>query len=374
LRKQIRKTLILEDIRVEQYRNYGLTSLTFCTGINCFAGRNGSGKTNLLDAIYYLCSGKSYFNAQEQQLIRHEESYFTLRGTFDLHEKKEQVMCALVKGRRKVIKRNDIPYSRILDHYGQFPVVVVAPVDMELISGGSEERRKWLDSAIAMTDHDYLLSLVTYEKLLAQRNATLRKMAQEGGNSQLIEVYDQMIVPHGEEIVRKRETFMEVFNPVFNELHQTLSNGYEDASIGYESRVRGNSFAQLLRQSLRKDIVLERTTIGPHKDDLEFRISEFPLKKFGSQGQQKSFLLALKLAQYQLIRHVKQTEPLLLLDDISERLDEERLKFLFGLLSGAGQVFVTDASPGRVSQLLEGNPSERRFFVVENGSVIDSYQ
>jgi DNA replication and repair protein RecF len=367
-----RFALILENIRVEQYRNYGLTQLSFVPGINCFAGRNGSGKTNLLDAIYYLCSGKSYFNALDQQLIRTGESYFSLRGTFERRGRAEDVMCVLMKGKRKVIKRNDTPYSRMIEHYGEFPVVMVAPVDMELILGGSEERRKWLDSTIAMANHDYLLTLVRYEKLLDQRNAELRRLAGSPmGEYPLLDTFDEMLAPLGEEIVRTRREFLEGFMPYFRNYHTVLSKGYEEVGIQYLSKLLEHPFAELLKSNIRRDIYLERTGSGPHKDDLEFVISGYPLKRYGSQGQQKTFLLALKLSQYSFMQQVKGMDPLLLLDDISERLDEERLGILFQLLNeeSIGQVFVTDSSAERVKRLLGEGSREARYFMIEKGEV-----
>jgi DNA replication and repair protein RecF len=368
--------LLLENIRVEQYRNYGLTQLNFVPGINCFAGRNGSGKTNLLDAIYYLCSGKSYFNALDQQLIRNDENYFSLKGSFQKHGHAEEVMCVLIKGRRKVIKRNDVQYAKIMDHYGEFPVVMVAPVDIELITGGSEERRRWLDSTIAMANHEYLVTLVKYEKLLEQRNAELRKQAKsDDPDPNLLEVFNQMLAPPGEEIVRLREEFIQGFLPYFRNYHAALSKGYEEVNISYISKLKEESFEFLLKNNTRKDIFLERTTTGPHKDDLEFLISGYPLKLYGSQGQQKTFLLALKLSQYSFMQQVKGLNPLLLLDDISERLDEERLKILFKLLDEeiTGQVFITDSSAERVQVLLKKSRRESYFYIIENGTVIDMF-
>lgn len=366
--------MLLQSLKAENFKNYEKVSLDFSWGVNCFIGRNGSGKTNLLDAIYYLCTGKSYFNAIDQQLIYMDELYFSVRGTYQRSGHEEDILCVLMKGKKKLIKRNDIPYDRMVEHYGEFPAVMVAPADIELITSGSEERRKWLDSTISLIDQEYLFHLMRYEKILQQRNAELRKLAADShAQHSLLEVYDQMLVPLGEAIHQRRKDFIEEFLPYFQEYHVILSNGHEDVSLQYVSPLQSTAFEDLLKRSFRKDLVLQRTSAGVHKDDLEFLLFGQPLKRFGSQGQQKTFLLALKLAQFRFIRQVKGLTPLLLLDDVCERLDEERLHILFRLISNEefGQVFVTDSSLPRLQQFLNDVDKECRFFVIENGTVIE---
>jgi DNA replication and repair protein RecF len=279
-------------------------------------------------------------------------------------------MCVLVKGKKKVIKRNDVPYTRMVEHYGEFPAVMIAPGDMELIGGGSEERRRWLDGTISLEDREYLYYLMRYEKALQQRNAELRKM-DEQPNRQLLQVYDQMLLPLAEQIHARRKVFIEAFLPYFNRFHAYIAEGQEEVRLEYQSSLHTQSLAELLESNFRKDLALQRTTSGIHRDDIEFYIGGSSLKRFGSQGQQKTFLLALKLAQHQYIKEKKGFAPLLLLDDVCERLDEKRLSLLFRLIQngGFGQVFVTDSSMARISNLLQGF-AEYRIFEIEKGKVI----
>lgn len=363
--------MFLREITVENFKNCENARLSFSTRLNAFAGPNGVGKTNLLDAIYVLCSGKSYFNATDTQLIRDNEPYFSLKGTFLQNGKEEDILCVLVRGRRKVIKRNDTPYKRLLEHYGEFPAVMVSPGDMELINGGSEERRRWLDSTISLHDRDYLLALMQYEKILEQRNAEIRRhetlsLSEYG----MLEVYDSMLTEPAQQVFEKRQAFIRDFQPWFDRFHKSICGEREQVSLRYESQLRNGYIADLLPAGLRKDMALQRTTSGVHRDDLVFEIGGNALKKFGSQGQQKTFLLALKLAQHQYTKAKKGFAPLLLLDDVCERLDEVRLETLFSLIAGAdfGQVFVSDSSIQRIRHYLRHySQEETKMFQVENG-------
>lgn len=365
--------MILSSIKIENFKNYETAEISFLPGVICFTGPNGAGKTNMLDAIYYLCTGKSSINSIDQQLIRDDADYFSLKGEFETDKGAETVLCVLIKGRKKVIKRNDEPYTRLIDHYGEFPVVMVAPGDIELIQGGSEERRKWLDSVISSVNHDYLLNLLKYDKILQQRNAELRKM--ETGDSKpsldLIKVYDSMIIPVAEDIFKTRTGFIADYMPYFETFYHQISGKNEEISLTYLSELQKNNLGLLLAGSIQKDLLLQRTNVGTHKDDLDFQIHGKPLKKFGSQGQQKTFLLALKLAQLQFIKTIKGQTPILLLDDVCERLDEHRLSILFRLIQekeGSGQVFVTDTSAERVSGFMEKD-TEMKIFKVEKGKL-----
>src|SRR6185437_5091493 len=359
----------LSSIKIENFKNYEAGEISLAPGLVCFTGPNGAGKTNLLDAIYYLCTGKSYFNSIDQQLIRDRADYFSIKGDFVKDEVQddtgdssrkntpssmgegrgeaaEVILCVLVRGRKKVIKHNHEPYTRMIDHYGVFPVVMVAPGDMELITGGSEERRKWLDSAISLLNGLYLVQLIKYDKLLQQRNAELRKIASENGNQPtgLIKTYDSMMAPVANDIHEIRKKFCEDFLPFFEDYYRRISQNNEEVSFQYLSELNKGSFEQLIEHSIRKDLVLQRTNTGPHRDDLEFMIGGKPLRKFWSQGQQKTFLLALKLAERQFIKYVSGKMALLLLDDVCERLDGNRLRMLFNLVQESGlegQVFLT---------------------------------
>jgi len=391
--------MYLSSVKIENFKNYEVAEIALSAGLICFTGPNGAGKTNLLDAIYYLCTGKSYFNSIDQQLIRDDADYFSVKGEFVKNnipispspasprpspegegERKEgrgeasdTVLCVLVKGRKKVIKRNDEPYARLIDHYGVFPVVMVAPGDMDLITGGSEERRKWLDSAISLLNKDYLVQLIRYDKILQQRNAELRRIASENGNqlSELIKTYDSMLAPIAEDIHSTRVKFCLDFLPFFEDYYHRISQKNEEVSFQYLSAMQGGNYPQLLEHSVKKDLILQRTNVGPHRDDLDFLIGDKPLRKFGSQGQQKTFLLALKLAERQFIKSETGQMALLLLDDVCERLDGHRLSILFRLIqeSGSeGQVFLTDTSAERVKGYV-GENAMVQSFKVEKGNL-----
>lgn len=364
--------MILEDLKIENFKNYESAKLDFAPKFNCFTGRNGSGKTNLLDAIYYLCTGKSYFNPQDSQLILNDENYFSLRGHFLKTEKADEVACILMRGRKKVIRKNDVPYERLVDHYGEFPAVMIAPADAELITGGSEARRKWMDSTISMEDKQYLIYLLKYEKVLQQRNAELKRIAQEPDwGNQVLDIYNQMLIPLAEEIYNKRKIFISDFFPVFQQFYEQISQGNELAGLEYQSRLHEKPIAELLEKGYKQDVILQRSNYGTHKDDLEFTIFNQPLKRFGSQGQQKTFVFALKLAQHQFIYKKTNSTPLLLLDDVGERLDEERLFKLMELISGEqfGQVFITDTSEQRMRATIPASSGHTSFFTVEAGKV-----
>ena len=363
----------LKTLEIASFKNYEQAKLRFKNRVICFTGYNGAGKTNLLDAIYCLCTGKSYFNPIDQQLIRHEENYFSLHGVF-INEMNEEddIRCALVKGRKKVIKRNEEVYARLAEHYGEFPAVMVAPGDMELIGGGSEERRKWLDSTISLIDRDYLLKLIQYDKALQQRNAALKRLSQEGSNeTQLLDVYNEMLSPLANHIYERRKHFITDFMPFFNEYHQYISQEHEQVSLAYISTLHEGPLLPQLQASLRKDLILQRTNKGTHRDELDFLIAGQPLKRFGSQGQQKTYLLALKLAQQQYIRQLTNKTPVLLLDDVCERLDDTRLTILFDLISqeNFGQVFITDSSAERIKKYMDKTGTDFDLFIVDNGRI-----
>lgn len=361
----------LKQLKIENFKNYAIAELEFSAGFNCFTGLNGAGKTNLLDAIYYLCSGKSYFNSTDSQLIKDTENYFSLRGSFDIGSRIDDVACVLVKGRKKVIKRNDAPYERVIDHYGNFPAIIIAPGDLYLVTGGSEERRKWLDSVISLIDRDYLYQLIRYEKVLEQRNAELKKMsAEKSENRHLLDIYDKMMDPLATSIYQRRIAFMADFMPVFTHYYSEIAGEGENPGFQYLSYLHSSPLLDLLDMHFKKDLLLQRTNYGTHKDDLDFTLNGNPLKRFGSQGQQKTFVFALKLAQRQYIAKHKGEKPLLLLDDICERLDEHRIRKLIFIIiaEGEGQVFITDTNEERLRQHLPRG-IDAKFFYIANGEV-----
>lgn len=364
--------MYLQQLSLINFKNYAEAELSFSEGVNAFTGNNGAGKTNLLDAIHYLSLCKSYFNPIDSQQIKHDTDFFILNGIFNKNGSTETVACSVKRNQKKVFKRNKKEYQRLADHIGLFPLVMVSPNDVVIIMGGSEERRKFMDNVISQTDNHYLDELITYNKILANRNALLKSIADTGRfDPGLLEVLDEQLIASGNKIFEKRRTFMEAFTAIFNQYYQFLTQDAEKAELVYESQLLQNTFAALLTKSSEKDRILERTTTGIHRDDLLFTIHGTPLKKFGSQGQQKSFLVALKLAQYSYLQQQKGFKPLLLLDDIFDKLDELRITKLMQLVSNHefGQVFITDASPSRVHQIFDRIGIEVKLFNVTGGQV-----
>lgn len=364
--------MFLKNLSLINFKNYQEFSSSFSPKINCFTGSNGSGKTNLLDAIHYLSFCKSYFNAIDSQNIRNNENFFVIQGTFDKHGEEEAVYCGLKRNQKKVFKRNGKEYQKLSEHIGLFPLVMISPNDNELIWGVSEIRRKFIDSIISQYDKVYLDSLISYQNAVKQRNSLLKQFAKSQSlDSSLLDIWDEQMVIYGTTIVSKRNEFLRSFIPMFNQLYKIISNDKEEVLLELESSLEGRDFKTALITSLAKDRVLEYTTVGPHKDDLEFKINHFSLKKFASQGQQKSYLLALKLAQFQYIKERKNIKPLLLLDDVYDKLDESRFNKLIELVNGSdfGQVFITDTHAERMLHLFNESTEMVKIFEVENALV-----
>ncbi|MGV3508397.1 MAG: DNA replication/repair protein RecF [Sphingobacteriaceae bacterium] len=362
----------LQKISLLNFKNYEEAELQFSASVNAFAGNNGAGKTNLLDAIHYLSLCKSYFNPIDSQQIRQGSDFFMIQGVFDKQETEEVIACSLKRTQKKQFKRNKKEYQRLADHIGLFPLVMISPYDISIIIEGSEERRRFIDNVISQTDNQYLDELIVYNKNLANRNALLRSIAQTGKyDPQLLEIYDEQLIASGNTIFKKRKTFMETFLPVFASHYKYLTDDAEQVELIYDSQLAKNDFSDLLKKSIERDRVLERTTVGIHKDDLLCSIHGMPLKKFGSQGQQKSFLIALKLAQYSYLNEKKGFKPLLLLDDIFDKLDDLRITKLMQMVShdDFGQIFITDTSSDRVNRIFSGIGVGLSIFEIENGSV-----
>lgn len=364
--------MFLKKLSVEFFKNIRHSELSFSNRFVCLAGENGAGKTNLLDAIHYLSTGKSYFNYIDSQNIQYEQQYFTVRGTFTREEQEDEVMVGYMQRRKKVLKKNEVQVPRLMEHYGQFPVVMVTPYDIALILGGSEDRRNFLDSIISLDDHDFMEKLSRYDKVLQQRNAQL-KAAEEHAqlNRDLMAVYNEKLAHLGTVIFEKRQAFVKDFAPVFHDLFRVISDDKEQVDLQYVSQLQEAQLKQLLEKNLDRDLILQRTTSGIHKDDLDFTIAGHPLKKFGSQGQQKSFLLALKLAEFRYVQDKKGFPPLLLLDDLFDRLDNLRVAHLIKLLAAMkeGQIFITDTSIERIREFIGPLTQHLELFRVENGKV-----
>lgn len=348
--------LSVKNITLTQFKNYGHRVYQFQQRIVGITGRNGSGKTNLLDAIYYLCFTKSYFSSQEAQNTQYQTNGFRLEGLLERNGQPGRIICTLKDG-KKDVSLNEESYDRFSRHIGQFPAVMIAPDDAEIILGGSEERRKWLDTLLSQLYPGYLENLILYNKVLQQRNSLLKTIAVQGRSQDaLLDIFDRQLVQHGTPVFEKRREFLPAFIRQAQQLYDYLAGRHEVVDIQYQCSLLEQDLAGLLAENRQKDQLLQRTSGGIHRDDLLFRLDDHPMKYSASQGQRKSFLFALKLAQYEVIREHKQFPPLLLLDDVFEKLDQERVVRLIALISGPdyGQVFITDTHAGRLQRAFEG--------------------
>lgn len=346
--------MYLKNLSLINFKNYDGAELSFTEGANAFTGDNGTGKTNLLDAIHYLALCKSYFNPIDSQQIKQERDFFMIQGTFDKNGTDDIIACGVKRNQKKQFKKNKKEYQRLADHIGLFPLVMISPNDVSLILDGSEERRKFIDNVISQTDARYLDELIVYNKNLLNRNSLLKKIAETGKyDPYLLEILDEQLVGSGTVIYHKRAEFMSQFVPIFNQHYSYLTDDAEKVELLYDSQLQHNDFAELLQKSIEKDRILQRTTNGIHKDELIFSVHGMPLKKFGSQGQQKSFLIALKLAKYSFLHQQKGFKPLLLLDDIFDKLDDKRITKLMKMVSedDFGQIFITDTNANRLKDV-----------------------
>jgi DNA replication and repair protein RecF len=364
--------MYLQQLSVINFKNYDEAELVFSEGVNAFTGNNGAGKTNLLDAIHYLSLCKSYFNPIDSQQIKQGAEFFIITGTFNKNDQPEAVACSVKRNQKKQFKRNKKDYQRLADHIGLLPLVMISPYDISIITEGSEERRKFIDNVISQTDNHYLDELITYNKILTNRNALLKQIADTGKyDPGLLEIINDQLTASGNRIFERRRNFMEGFVEIFNKHYDFISENAERVELVYESQLLTNSFEELLEKSINRDRALERTTAGVHKDDLQFNIHGMPMKKFGSQGQQKSFLIALKLAQYTFLYQQKGFKPLLLLDDIFDKLDDNRVTKLMQMVSNNdfGQVFITDTGVDRVEQVFNKIGVAIKLFKVKEGAI-----
>ncbi len=366
--------LNIKHIKLIQFKNYHNSSIRFSPGINCFTGKNGSGKTNLLDALYYLSFTKSFFNPSDSQHVLHGEQFFSIQAAYEKNNLDEQVLLSFYQG-KKTIKLNNNEVKKFSDHIGYFPLVMITPNDIFLLHEGSEERRKFLDGLIAQTDKVYLQYLIQYNRVVEQRNKQLKLYA-EGAifDDVLMEAYHQKLGELGQYIYKTRKSFLSDFLTLVNQYYATLSQSAETISVTYKSDLHDADLFSLLRDSLRTDAASQRTTKGIHKDDLEFYIENRMIKKFGSQGQQKSFIIALKLAQYTYLKQATGIKPLLLLDDIFEKLDEYRLRTLMHMIAEEtfGQLFITDTHAERVKTVFDTiKHVPVKYFEVNNGEIIE---
>lgn len=365
--------MYLKQLRLNNFKNYRESEFVFSPKINCIVGNNGEGKTNVLDAIYYLSFCKSYFNPIDSQNILHDADFFAINGQYELvSESPDTVSCQLKRNQKKKFKRNQKEYDRLADHIGLIPLVMISPYDRDLINDGSELRRKYIDGVISQYDKYYLDNLLNYNKALAQRNFLLKRFAETGRyDASSLEIWTAKMIPLANKIYDSRKTFIEDFIPIFQKYFNFISEQHEQVSIEYASQLHEQSVDELLERALQKDRALRYTTAGVHKDDLDFKITGHPLKKFGSQGQQKSFVIAIKLAQFDYIQEIKKSKPILLFDDIFDKLDENRVSQLIKLVSqnSFGQVFITDTQPDRIARVFDAVDSEHRVFYINSGYI-----
>lgn len=362
----------LKSLALVNFKNYTEASLELSPDINVFIGENGAGKTNILDSVYFLSFCRSFLNAIDKQSIRINEKFFVIQGTYEKGEKDVAITCSVKEGQKKKVKRNKKEYEKLSDHIGQFPAVVISPYDTNLIIEGSETRRKFIDSIISQFDRNYLETLIRYNKVLQQRNALLKQFQEMRiFDNESIEVWDVQLMSLGKIVHEKRKAFLIEFIPVFQKFFNIIANHKEEIDITYKSQLDEDSFENLLEKSKRKDNAVGYTTTGIHKDDLVFLIHGQPIKKFGSQGQQKSFLIALKLAQFEIVSKLLETKPILLLDDIFDKLDHNRVAHLMQLISDHifGQVFISDTDSDRIEKVFEGIDIDRKVFNVSGGTV-----
>ena len=425
----------LQDLTLLQFKNYEEARLELTPHVNCIAGPNGAGKTNLLDAIHYLSMSRSAFTPNDQLNIRQGDEWFMVRGTFvkevlssaysvvrtgaeeaaatapgdetetasaaerdsadpdaplalaaeaplsihpfthsSIHPQPSthQITLTVRAGQKKILTHNKVPYERVSEHIGRYPVVFSSPYDTDLIREGSEERRKFFDSLLSQLNPAYLHDLMLYTHLLKQRNSLLKQFAErQSFDRELLHILNEQLVPPGHRLAEARLAFLQQFGPLFQQHYQYLAQAREEVTLEYKSQLPGHDLAQLLHDAERKDLVLQRSTVGPHRDDVSFLMDGLPVKQYGSQGQQKSFVIALKLAQFEVLAQQKGFKPLLLLDDIFDRLDETRIAHLLELVAAHtfGQLFITDTHPGRAMRLLGHVAEDKRSFWVEGGHV-----
>ncbi len=360
--------MYLKKLVLINFKNIAQAEITLSERLNCFVGDNGAGKTNVLDAVYYLSMSKSALTMTDGQSVRHGEDFFVVEGTYAGDSgSNDTVNCSFLRRSGKVLKLNGKEYDRMADHVGRFPVVMVSPQDSVLITDAAEERRRYLNAFLSQLDRDYLASLMRYNAVLAERNRFLKSSSDE----QMLQIYDMQLADHAARIYERRRDIIERMRPLVAEFYRQLSGDREQVEIEYRSELASASMGELLLASRERDIVNGFTTSGVHRDDMSLRIGGYPLRKYGSQGQQKSFLMSLKLAQYRILAEVCGERPLLLLDDLFDKLDTSRVENLLTLVAGDdfGQIFITDCNRSRLETILSRAGEKYALFTVEGGDI-----
>lgn len=370
------QAMYLSKLTLLNFKNYEQVCVEPGPGVNCFVGSNGVGKTNVLDAVHYLSLCKSFFHTPDTQNIRHDAPFFVIEGEYKVADATEHLYCGVKRGSRKRFRRNKKDYERFSDHIGLFPLVMVSPFDSGLIWEGSEERRRMMDEVISQFDSDYLSQLVAYNRVLAQRNSLLKQWADSGVPSYgVLEALNEQLTLFGSKIFAVRTLFIKELLPVFHDFYSEISLQQEVPGLAYQSALSETPLSALLRASAAKDLALQYTSTGVHRDDLLFTLGGYPLKRTGSQGQQKSFLTALKLAVFEFIKAKRGVAPILLLDDIFDKFDQQRVERILQLVSGDrfGQIFITDTHPERMEQMLRSVSTAFRLFDVAKNQITLSH-
>ena len=364
--------MYLKSLTLNNFKNYELVEIEFLSKINCFVGANGVGKTNILDAIHYLSLAKSFFNSIDSVSIRHGEDYFIIKGEINKNGDEDQIYCAFLKQKQKIMKRNGKEYQKLYDHIGRYPVVMISPADSSLITEGSEERRKFMNKIISQYDAIYLDSVLQYNKAVLQRNRLLKDFkAASKIDEDMLAVWNTQLIKHGSYIYEARKKLVNELKPVFQEYYSLISSSKESVKLEYISHLNECDFEKALAGALKKDLYLEYTTVGVHKDNLALEMNGFPIKTIGSQGQQKSFLTALKLAKFDYIRRMAGYPPMLALDDIFDKFDSERVEQIIRLVSSSmfGQIFITDTHCDRLQEMLSLHNIEYKLFNISDNSI-----
>ncbi len=357
--------MIITNLKIQNFKNHQEQEFGFSKQINCFVGNNGVGKTNILDALHYLSMAKSFLGNKDLNNIKTDQDFFTIEATVDDGEKENIIKVQQPKDAKKIIKKNDKPYDRIADHIGFLPSVIISPYDLNLISDSGESRRKFLDAMISQTDSEYLFNLIQYQKTVQQRNALLKDFAKNRYfDADSLEIYNEPLIKFGTRIFKKRKEFVDSIVPLIQNYYEIISKGKEKITVIYESDLQDNTFGALLQQNLEKDRILTYTSKGIHKDDLLFEMNGISMKRTASQGQQKSFLISLKLSQMNRIKELTGKTPILLLDDIFDKLDDSRVSQLIELVNQElfGQIFITDTSRERTENIVKRINEESKIF------------
>lgn len=361
--------MILKKLSILNYKNILQAEVAFSPEINCFFGNNGMGKTNLLDAIHYLSFCKSHVNTPDSQLVNNTQDMCVIQGDYDYEGRGEDIFCAIRRRQRKQFKRNKKEYDKLSEHIGLLPLVMVSPADSELIQGGSEERRRFLDVIISQQDRQYLHALIQYNKVLVQRNTLLKNQSTDAA---LYEVLEMQLAMYGHTVYEKRQLLVEDFMPIFNEYYQIICRSTEQVGLRYISPLEKGDLSEMLASNRERDRILGYTSSGVHKDELEMTLDGYLIRRVGSQGQNKTYLIALKLAQFVFLARRGQTTPILLLDDIFDKLDASRVEQIIQLVGGDnfGQIFITDTNRKYLDDILQTMNHDYALFRVEQGEVL----